>query len=648
MDEAVKSRQQKAWELCVILWYLFYLGSQVSVYPFLTAWFASDNGPGPLNPRQLGYIGCARPWIMVPASFLWGMLADRFNAHRAILLGCMISATISRCLLYWSEGFTQVMVLMLLMQVLSSPVMMLADAMVNAACTKEGDYGVLRKWGAVGWGGMSFVSGAFIDWYGMTAAFGLHVLLILPCLYFSWMLHSYGKSKKAPQKGIEEINLSQGGKFSQKQELSLTNVSESNGIPRNGFAPHDGMECKEQCKGPTENGLGEANHTQHTAGAAHQTQQQEHKRRIDHLVQEGEQEDKDESCREGGSLHPTDSLSQSEDDGMGDRSQEHEHLLNKVQHAHPAAASHHHLAPAKLKGGSAHGETPWSSVAEPSFSDKLRAMFSSWHIVLFLLQATLFGYGFGTIESFLFVFLQELGANSTLMGLTLTITCLAEVPIFQLTGWLVGKLGAPRLMQITMACYAIRMFYYAVLPKIGIVWAVLPIEVLHGITFGLGWCVGTTMCRRLAPPGMTATMQGVFQACYFGFGYGCGALAGGFISHAYGFPIMFAASATIVCGVASAILIARCFAGPSPYDVNPDESDHSLENRDIEIDQRQHHGSDGGLGEVNDQGGRQWAQGVKNWFGRGHAAGGGQHYVGLASQELSQHKRGESNEGSNV
>eukprot|EP00967_Tisochrysis_lutea_P004335 scaffold5102_cov17-Tisochrysis_lutea.AAC.1 len=56
----------------------------------------------------------------------------------------------------------------------------------------------------------------------------------------------------------------------------------------------------------------------------------------------------------------------------------------------------------------------------------------------------------GTIESFLFVFLQELGANSTLMGLTLTITCLAEVPTFQLTGWLVGKLGAPRLMQVAL------------------------------------------------------------------------------------------------------------------------------------------------------------------------------------------------------
>eukprot|EP00983_Pelagomonas_calceolata_P030098 943070-Pelagomonas_calceolata.AAC.6 len=63
-----------------------------------------------------------------------------------------------------------------------------------------------------------------------------------------------------------------------------------------------------------------------------------------------------------------------------------------------------------------------------------------------------------------------------------------------MAGWLVGNLGSPRLMRValdnkgvggacaivgamvTMACYAIRMFAYAALPKVGVVWAVLPVE----------------------------------------------------------------------------------------------------------------------------------------------------------------------------
>jgi hypothetical protein len=45
-------------------------------------------------------------------------------------------------------------------------------------------------------------------------------------------------------------------------------------------------------------------------------------------------------------------------------------------------------------------------------------------------QATAMGFGIGVIGEFLFLFLQELGGSETLMGLTLTFTCLAEVPVF--------------------------------------------------------------------------------------------------------------------------------------------------------------------------------------------------------------------------
>lgn len=43
---------------------------------------------------------------------------------------------------------------------------------------------------------------------------------------------------------------------------------------------------------------------------------------------------------------------------------------------------------------------------------------------------------------------------------------------------------------------------------------VLPIEVLHGFTFALAWGAGCAYCQQLAPPGLEATSQGLFQgAC---------------------------------------------------------------------------------------------------------------------------------------
>ncbi len=44
----------------------------------------------------------------------------------------------------------------------------------------------------------------------------------------------------------------------------------------------------------------------------------------------------------------------------------------------------------------------------------------------------------------------------------------------------------------------------------------LPVELLHGITFASGWGAGTTHSRHIAPPGLAATMQGIFQGLYFG------------------------------------------------------------------------------------------------------------------------------------
>lgn len=37
--------------------------------------------------------------------------------------------------------------------------------------------------------------------------------------------------------------------------------------------------------------------------------------------------------------------------------------------------------------------------------------------------------------------------------------------------------------------------------------AVLPVELLHGITFACGWGAGTINSKRVAPPELAATMQ---------------------------------------------------------------------------------------------------------------------------------------------
>lgn len=43
----------------------------------------------------------------------------------------------------------------------------------------------------------------------------------------------------------------------------------------------------------------------------------------------------------------------------------------------------------------------------------------------------------------------------------------------------------------------------------------LPIELLHGVTFGLAWAASTINCKRISPPGLETTTQAIFQVRHF-------------------------------------------------------------------------------------------------------------------------------------
>ncbi|KAF6258417.1 hypothetical protein COO60DRAFT_1128185 [Scenedesmus sp. NREL 46B-D3] len=132
------------------------------------------------------------------------------------------------------------------------------------------------------------------------------------------------------------------------------------------------------------------------------------------------------------------------------------------------------------------------------------------------------------------------------MGLTLTVTCLTEVPVFHFQPQLLKLVSVHTMLNIVMWTYMLRMGLYALLPYTGSAWAVLPVELLHGVTFGCGWSAGTITSKRVAPPGLEATMQGIFQGLYFGVGQGLGALIGGLLKQRHGGQAMFALCSGIV------------------------------------------------------------------------------------------------------
>jgi hypothetical protein len=70
-------------------------------------------------------------------------------------------------------------------------------------------------------------------------------------------------------------------------------------------------------------------------------------------------------------------------------------------------------------------------------------------------------------------------------------------------------------LYIAFVAYTVRFIGYSFLTN---AWFVLPIELLHGLTFGLMWAAATSYGSIITPPGMSGTIQGLISGVHFGFG----------------------------------------------------------------------------------------------------------------------------------
>lgn len=190
-------------------------------------------------------------------------------------------------------------------------------------------------------------------------------------------------------------------------------------------------------------------------------------------------------------------------------------------------------------------------------------------VLLFSVIVLLSGIGTGVIDSFLFLRLKQLGGSGFVMGISRFITCAAEVPMFRMAGYLQKRFGTYRVLVVTQLAYVLRFVYYANLTD---PWAVLPCEVLHGLTYATTWSVACTYANLISPPECHSTMQALLEGLHWGFGSGIGALLGGFVYDRLGAVWLFELSAVLsLLSMVLAILGVGCVesdadAAESGYD----------------------------------------------------------------------------------
>ena len=178
-----------------------------------------------------------------------------------------------------------------------------------------------------------------------------------------------------------------------------------------------------------------------------------------------------------------------------------------------------------------------------SFSGGMRSLFANRPWMLFLVMAFIAGAGMATYNNYFLVYMQGLGASSTLRGLALVIATASEIPAMFFSDRLLRRFGARGMLVVAMTTIGLRLICYSLTTQL---WVILLIQLVHGLTFAAVYTAGVNFADQVAPPGMKATTQGMFNGTLMGFGSAAGSLLGGLLMDRFSPGGMYAIMGALV------------------------------------------------------------------------------------------------------
>ncbi|ETP12481.1 hypothetical protein F441_12167, partial [Phytophthora nicotianae CJ01A1] len=143
----------------------------------------------------------------------------------------------------------------------------------------------------------------------------------------------------------------------------------------------------------------------------------------------------------------------------------------------------------------------------------------------------------GFIDSYLFLQVYDLSDDgATIVSVLVAVQTLSEIPLFFMSSVLIERFGTAGCLVIVMVAFFIRDIVYTYMEE---PWYIVPLEMLHGVTFGLLLASLTTYIYDASPKGAAGTMIGLLSAFMRGIGAGIASLVGGYIYDEFGVPTVW-------------------------------------------------------------------------------------------------------------
>ena len=143
-------------------------------------------------------------------------------------------------------------------------------------------------------------------------------------------------------------------------------------------------------------------------------------------------------------------------------------------------------------------------------------------------QAALLGYAF--------LFMKDLGASETLMGLSLTVGTVVEVIMFFSAKQIQSRVKDTFLFVFSTCTVATWAILFSL---IGAPWLSLPLALIDGLGFALVWVAAVQFFARHFPPELTNTAFACLHTAYVGVGPMIGSVIGGYLYDVIGPRTLF-------------------------------------------------------------------------------------------------------------
>ena len=183
-----------------------------------------------------------------------------------------------------------------------------------------------------------------------------------------------------------------------------------------------------------------------------------------------------------------------------------------------------------------------SKIIRSSFGHNLHRLITRRDFIFFTISIFLLAVAMGSVNNFFSLYMDGLGAGEGAIGLAWSIAALSEIPVMLSSGTIMRRIGDKGLLKIAFITYAFRWLVYSFIQVPALV---LPVQLLHGLSYGAFQVGGVTYVNDRTPKSMRTTGQAIFTTISYGIGPIIGALIGGYFYDTVGMTTLF----RILCAI---------------------------------------------------------------------------------------------------